>query len=175
MGTHEYAALKAEVQALKAARHDLGHITEEELIALRGYTGNDYARLNAALRNSDDAELRTLRAYIEGATAALHKLPKHQGPVARGMGGVTPVTPQEMKQFKVGSEWVDKGFMSCSIGKPFKGNVKMFVESKSGVRIDSLSQIPSEVEVLFAPGTRFRVLEVTEVAPNQYEVYLREL
>jgi hypothetical protein len=175
MGSDQYNKFKVWAQETKAARKELAHISEDELVALRGYTGKDYDRLNRALRNSDDAELRTLRAYIDSASSALKKLPKHQGLVTRGIGGKKPVTREEMKQFQVGSDWADKGFMSTSIDAAFGGNVHLEVMSKSGVRVESLSLVPSETEVLFAPGTRFRVLEVSEVAPNQFEVHLLEL
>lgn len=174
MGTHQYSKFKLWAEELKAVRKDLAHMSEDELIALRGYTGSDYARLNQALRTADDAELRTLRAYIESATAALQKLPKYEGEVTRGMGFKTPVTREEMQQFRVGSEWSDEGFLSCSIGAAFPGNVRMVVKSKSGVKIESFSLYPEE-EVLFAPATRFKVMEVTETHPGKWTVYLREV
>jgi hypothetical protein len=172
MGSQQYNQFKVWAERIKAARPDLAHITDDELIALRGYTTEDYKFLNKALWTKDDAALRTLQAYIEAASAAIKKLPKHKGHVTRGM---KDMTPEKMKQFRVGDEWETQAFMSTSIGAEFDGNCKMFVYSKSGVKIHDLSAHPKEAEVLIGPGARFKVLKVTEPTPGEYEVYLREV
>ncbi len=53
----------------------------------------------------------------------------------------------------------EAAFTSASVGRGFGGNVRFTIRSLHGKRIDRLSRYPSEREVLFRAGTRFRVLK----------------
>ena len=49
----------------------------------------------------------------------------------------------------------------------------MIIESKTGKEIDLISQYKGdETEVLFPPGSQFKILKVSEVSPGKYQVSL---
>mgnify|MGYP001600947614 CR=1 FL=1 len=49
------------------------------------------------------------------------------------------------------------------------------IQSKTGVYIKDLSQAPKEEEVLFVPGTVFRVTAMNQVSADKLEISLEEV
>jgi hypothetical protein len=140
-------------------RPDLRNIPTEDLVAVRGYTSSDYDMLNKALRSSDPAELARLNAYIRAAESGLSQLPSYRGNVFRG----TNLRPEIAARYIPGQIVREEAFFSTSSSPKgaFPGNTQFSVFSRNGKPVDFLSELPHEKEVLFPPGTQFKVLSVT--------------
>ena len=95
------------------------------------------------------------REYRRTLNDALDRLPDHS---ARGLKRGATLTPNEIAGYVPGSVVTEAAFTSASVGRSFGGNVRFTIRSLHGKRIDRLSRYPSEREVLFRAGTRFRVL-----------------
>jgi hypothetical protein len=169
-------------------------LTDDELVALFGYTGGDYRKLNAALRGDLSPEdAAKLGPYAEKVKSGLEKLPPHEGVAYRGMA----MSPERLEEYLEKSESqepiADKGFSSASTSEEAalhslkkndaEGKVKVMVEVRSskGRDVTALSQNPHEQEVLFAPGSKFKIVDkqqlpdgswkfVVEDAPGEDEV-----
>ncbi len=163
-----------EVKAVKAKRMELQNIPTEDLVAIKGYTSDDYKMLNTALRKDDKAELKRLEPYIEVAKSGLRQLPSYKGTVFRG----TTLSPEQLARYKQGETITEKAFTSTSLdpNSAFYGNVKMKIESVNGKEISILSNVPQEKEVLFKPNTQFKVLNVEiDKTTNVRTIYMREI
>lgn len=153
-------------------------VAAEDLVGLRAYTGQDYKAMNTALRGKAPADLVKLEAEIEVASSALAKMPAYEGTVYRQ----TNLTPANAAKYQVGKTVSEKAFMSTSTSKAattasptFAGNTDFVIKSKGGGRmVDMISNFPAEKEVLFAPGTEFKVLKRTSTGGRNV-VYLQEV
>jgi len=140
-------------------------LSDEELTALDGYSLDDYAILNKALRGDLPAEdLRIPQPYIETINSALSKLPDFPGRVRRG----TNMPAKELRRHQAGSEISYAGYTSASLGEGFRQDVRIELESRTGKLIEFVSAFPWEREILFAPGKRFRVTERIDIAGKTY-------
>ncbi|HET9171519.1 MAG TPA: ADP-ribosyltransferase domain-containing protein [Actinospica sp.] len=157
------------VQDLKAKRPDLQHIPDEDLVAVRGYTGNEfYKPMNAALRNNDAAGLAAYDAHIRVTTSGLNQLPKTPGTFYRGM----TIKPGELdgvtSKYEPGQITTEPSFVST--GNAFSGNVHFTAQSVNGRDVSYLSHYPGEAEVLYPPGTQFMVNSKIEPNPGNWEI-----
>jgi len=173
MGHQNFEARLADVKGVRAAVPEAAQLTDLEIVAIRGYTSDkrnpeiaeklfDYERINRALRTPTPADTALLEAYIGQLKSALQKLPASEGPVHRI---IKRVTPDDVRaQFVEGKTWDAPSFMSTSRGEALDScRVTLFFKStRSGRVIAALSEIPSEREVLFMPGSRFTVKKVME-------------
>lgn len=173
MGAGKYAECERAIEALKAAHPELRHIPTDNLIAIRGYTTSDYVRLNMALRSQDPVELERLHNYIQSAVAGLEDLPLYRGTVYRG----TFLPPEMIVRYTPGAVIKEDAFTSTSLdrGATFGGNVRFEIDSMHGREVSLLSRYPGEKEVLFSPGTTFRVLSVDKSTADTYYIVLREV
>lgn len=163
------------------------NLTDDELVALLGYTGGDYRKLNAALRGDLSAEDKAkLGPYADAVTSGLEKLPAHEGTTYRGMS-MSPERLQEyLEKSENGAPIQDKGFSSSStsleaaehsLNKNYEeGKVRVVVEvrSKKGRDVTCLSQNPHEQEVLFSPGTRFKIVEKIPQPDGSYKFVVED-
>jgi hypothetical protein len=160
---------------------ELSEVPIEELVAIRGYTSDvpkgssevpDYRQINQALRQQTPAELTRLEPYIKCASSGLNQLPQFIGTVYRG----TTLDAAVSATYSKGSTVTERAFTSSSVGllKEFQGNTTFVISSRHGREISKLSVFPSEGEVLFVPGTRFRVLDV-EPTQTSTTIYLDEV
>lgn len=138
----------------------LRHIPRDELIALRGYTAHNTAvTVNKALRENDFPTLQRHEAQIRMASSALNKMPIHQGVVTRVVR--TNFPEQFAARYQQGMEVTERSFTSASgpnVHRPIDGQVRMQIRSYTGRDVSALSHNPHEREVLFGPGTRFKVV-----------------
>ncbi|GMV42308.1 MAG: hypothetical protein AMXMBFR64_40240 [Myxococcales bacterium] len=157
-GDDRYAAYATAVQEAIAANPQLASVPMDQLIAIRGYTSEDYWKINAALRNGDPAELAKYDTYIKAAEAGLAQLPSFQGTVYRGANLPDAV----LDNYVAGQTVTEHAFTStaASPSAAFTGNTKFVIQSKTGSDVSSLSLYKNEQEVLFSPGTKFKVLKV---------------
>lgn len=132
-----------------------------EVSAIHYYTRLGYAEMNEALRMGDQEMLRQLQPVIEAAASGLTKLTDKifTGTVYRGAYLHAAVKDT----YQVGSRITEKAFTSTSraFNEKFSGNTIFVIQSKTGKMIDELSQFAGEQEVIFSPGTVFKVIAKT--------------
>lgn len=179
-GVRKYAG-KVETSTLNTMnaqqrRMGLPELTAEEAAAIRSYTGNTYRTLNNALRSGRYASDLHLQAYVDAAQHGLAKMPKYVGRSARGMSFGEAELKKVLATYRKGAVVEDSAFVSSSYGEQaaFGGNVFLQINGRSGVNISSFSKYGGEREVLFMPGTRFRVDEVTQ-ANGKYVITVTEV
>ena len=130
-----------------------------ELVAIRVYTGSKYREINAALRSRDWNTLPQYRCIILSASSGLNKMLPFTGTVNRA----ATLPDSVVSKYVVGEISVERHFWSSTFGdsdeSEFRGNVRYEIKSMKGRRIDWLSEFPDEKEVLFTPGSEFRVTE----------------
>jgi len=166
----------ADIQNLKTEIPELAAIPDEELVALRGYTTEDYDFINRALRAEQaDAEISRIQPYLDNLNSGIERFPVFRGTVSR-IESNTHVLYQE------GEVVTMQGFTStCGAGgkvtKQIVGNTSLEIESLTGRDIRLISKHPAEAEVLFAPGKRFLVESKTQPLPGVewYKVKLKEV
>jgi SPP1 gp7 family putative phage head morphogenesis protein len=145
----EHYADRAEQKGLKG--HEYG--------ALRAYTGSHYREWNQMLRQGRYATDFGLQALVEAANEGLSKLPNFVGTVRRGL--TTHDLDRYFTVYREGSIVEEHAFVSTAQGSSgFHGNMEVIIQSKTGKSVKFLSQHPSENEVLFGPGTKFKVTRV---------------
>jgi hypothetical protein len=140
---------------------EFAHIPEEDLVAVRGYTSNDYySEMNQGLREGDQLLLDRYESYAKSATSGLNQLPSHEGQVFRGIHIDDPKALDKLaQQYQPGEIYRERAFFSTDTVKAFPGNVQYEVYSTSGHHVKGLSAVGGESEVLFAPGTAFKVVD----------------
>jgi len=141
--------------------------------ALGLYTGNAYKKINASLR-AQTKDKNTVHESVPGITKALHKLMRRNngfpGLVWRGCPSLpASAIPKE------GGIYSDAAFVSTAndpsaaaqfLDKYSSSNVFFSIQSKTGVNIAHYSRYTEEAEVVFAPGTMFRVNKITMGTPG---------
>ncbi|NEO85306.1 MAG: hypothetical protein F6J87_13815 [Spirulina sp. SIO3F2] len=164
---------KAEEQAAKDK-----HLNKDEIAGVCNYTGSRYKRMNALLRGdyktfeenlqpgeTMEEALASTRQDIELANSSLDKLPAYQGedgkPPIVHRGSNLP--PEVVDKYEPGQEVTEEAFTSTSTAaeSAYQKNTKFEIYSKNGKEIKNYSQYPNEKEVVFPPGTKFKVLEKT--------------
>ncbi len=143
-------------------------LTAAEAYAIRLYTGSSYGWINGALRSQQPAE--KARVFRDVLNSALAKLRPYEGTVRRGAN----LPPERLAQHQVGAVVTYPGYTSTSVGHGFGQRHRFVIRSKTGRFIDPSSANPGEYEVLFPPGTKFRVLERTE-NDNRVEFVMEEV
>jgi hypothetical protein len=144
-----------------------------EVAAINHYTRIGYGEMNAALRAADSAKLTKLQPVIEAASSGLSKMVSKSfvGTVFRG----TTLTSDVSAAYTVGVRVTEKAFTSTTRNavQKFSGNTLFVIKSRTGKMVDELSSFKSEAEVLFPPGTVFKVVsralegKVTKIVMEQ--------
>ncbi|PRE14051.1 DUF6531 domain-containing protein [Burkholderia multivorans] len=150
-------------------------LTDNEYLAIRGYTSNLYEEINPALRAGNPGEWGRLTAEASnGLTKLADNGYAHVGDVVRNLR----LSNEQVEQlFPVGGVFQDKAFLSTTsdLDGVFPGKVTMNITSRSGVSVSSLSEYPREAEVLFKPDTPFKVLDRThDPAKGSWNITLEE-
>jgi outer membrane biosynthesis protein TonB len=172
-----------------------------EAAALNNYSKLAYAATNKYLRSDNDAEKiyksqdsittdddsfvyykkdknrleEDTIADIRAITSALNKLPDYDGIVYRGTP-IRSLTPEQIEaNYLPGSIITEKGFTSTSAssGAKFDGEVQYEIKSRTGKKIQDLSQYKGENEVLFRPDTKFKVTGFEKIG-NTYKIKMEE-
>ncbi len=141
-------------------------MTDPELASSYGYTRESrawwsYRALNKALREQGapgqpklSAKHNDLRRTLNDA---LDKLPDYP---AKGLRRGADLKPDDIARYVPGQIVTEDAFTSASTGAGFRRNARFIIDSLHGKHVKWLSAIPSEGEVLFKAGTRFRVRNV---------------
>lgn len=152
----------------------------EEAVALRVYTSDEYSGMNAALRKGrhedmDEDQRKYLESSIKLATAGLEQMPSYTGTVHRA----AELPLEVIQKYKTGETIVERGFTSTSSSKSaisdFEtfANVSYVIDSTKGKSVKKLSEHAEEEEILYPPGTQFKILNVEE-NNGKYTVYMRD-
>ena len=153
-------------------------MTDPELAVFYAYTTSDvpwgYARPNEALRKAHAGSPLPKRYgnYRRTLNDALDRLPDYP---AAGLRRGTSLSPEDVARYVPGRIVTEAAFTSASIGKGFSGNVRFTIHGRHGKHIDRLSAYPSEREVLFKAGTRFRVLNVRPEGNRRVKIEMEEV
>lgn len=153
----------------------------EEMAAISVYTGGSFNNMNRLLRGQalDEEDLerfgnteKTIKQHIELADRALKQLPPYEGTVYRS----TTLPPEILASYKPGAVVTEHAFTSTSYDKngAFNGNHKFVIASKTGRKVDNVSLFKKEKEVLFSPGTQYRVLKVQNKRGGKI-IYMEEV
>ncbi|USD20645.1 DUF6531 domain-containing protein [Microbulbifer variabilis] len=155
------------------------NLYQHEFLALRTYTGPYYRQMNGVLRGKYPEISETWDPVNSAASRALEKL---SADPLRNFAGTTyrgaPMTEEKVhERFPgVGEIYSDKGFSSSTSDpdEAFSGNVQMTIKSKTGVKIQDISAVPSEDEVLFRPGTEFKITKKEKDEDGIWRIDLEE-
>jgi hypothetical protein len=137
------------------------HLSLDDVLLVEAFTdAYYYGPVNTALRSGD---LKDYACYIDGLKTSLKKFPEYRGTVIRG----TDLPANVLAEHVPGSVVTYKAFTSATIGLLLTENfqdqpVVIKIRSKHGHDISSLND--EEGEVIFLPGTRFRVVSRKDAA-----------
>jgi hypothetical protein len=152
-------------------------MTDDQIIAVIGYTGSDYRMLNKALRSKDPDEMARLGPYIRSADQGLAALPNFEGKVYRG----ADLPASVIDKYEPGKVVTEDAFTSTSYdaGSKFSGNVVFEIVSRTGKQVEFLSEFSHEKEILLRPGTRLLVtdkfIEVGDDGTKTYRILCEEV
>ncbi len=162
-------------------------VTPGEAVAIYTYTTNDYKQMNGYLYNKnpldppDDPVLNLdlkpptedqIKAKNKQTIDALKKLPAWTGGITRrGDRGF----PGDDAMYADQNTFAIMAFWSTDKKKPFPGKWQMFVDGKTGRNVAMMSAYPKEDEVLFPPGTKFKVSSRDDTNPLSIILVLEEV
>ncbi|MGE0174677.1 MAG: ADP-ribosyltransferase domain-containing protein [Oligoflexales bacterium] len=153
---------------------DLPQLSVEEFLAIRSYAGSGFRKVNEALRIGKLDE--QTKAFADVIASGLRKLPTYKRVVYRKTHLSQEVIEKYQQAFKAGDIIQERGFTSTTINQVsnFNGNADFIIESKTGVLIEKISSAPGEREVLFAAGSKFKILGVQN-AGEKWTIMLSEI
>ncbi len=130
--------------------------------AVAEYTTSAYTDINEILlgigRQRDDTRKAECMALTDVVVDSLKKLPTFDNwPTNRG----ERPWPGSDAQYKKGNTFTLKAFWSTGVGFKFDGTIQIMVwggDKSTGKDVAAFSRFPNEKEVLFPPGTKFRVV-----------------
>jgi hypothetical protein len=135
-------------------------VTPDDKFALYDYTSSGYGLLNKRLRFAPKTMEEDVHRRVKNVCQAMHRVflkTHHRGIVKRGSSNLSA---PEMEALQPGATYSDAGFFSTSYDKGFPGPLQWVVLSKTGINVTPYSAHEKEKEILFLPGTLFRILWV---------------
>ncbi len=167
-----------EIQKIVADHPELSGIPEADLVSIRGYTSNSfYEDMNKGLREGDPELIDRYDAHSRSLTSGLNQMSGYEGNVSRGIHLTGEKLFDVINRYEPGTVVEEPAFFSTDRIKSFPGNVQFEVESVTGRDVQSLStHSDSEAEVLFPPGTKFKVLNrAYDSASEQWWIKLQDV
>jgi hypothetical protein len=194
-GSQDYISPDVSPEVIEQTRPHLGEggITDEQMVAIQGYSSQDYLAVNKALRQPDADPARTaqLAGYINAVRSGLDNLPSYEGEVFRGTAMSQRIWGMWERAHAEGTTVSDAAFSSSSKDEgvaedflastrdPSKVPVYCRIQSRTGKQIEFLSRTANEAEVLFNAGAQFKIIYIEDtVGPDglpRKEVFLREV
>jgi hypothetical protein len=165
----------------KAGSSLVNKLSPGELVAIRSYTDDlppvpqHFKQINGMLigydKPQDDKKKQQLEQMVEQAKKALAKLEDHTAwPTKRGekkWSGAEARYKQD-NEFTIESFW--------STGNGFAGEWQITVWGKTGKKVADASYFgEKEEEVLFPPGTKFKVIKVEQITSDKMSVDVKEV
>jgi len=156
-------------------------LNERDAYYIKLYTGTLHEPLNNSLRKGSYStalsgapvaigqHIATVRSYTNKLTTIMDRLPVAKGTVYRGTRRTKRADfLKTYGDLKEGDVYSNDGFMSTSwdysapdqFYKNHPYRVKFKIESKDGRSIHKWSKYEAEEEVLFAPGSRFKITKI---------------
>lgn len=135
---------------------------KEEIAAVSEYGNTYYRRINSYLRDKDAPRQEYEENFAIVMNNALNKLPNYSETVYRG----GTFSKALLSKYKTGVTVTEDAFVSTSkyAGTALEGDTFFIIRSKTGKEVEKIMEFeiegPTEGEVLFKPGTRFKVDEV---------------
>jgi hypothetical protein len=148
----------------KQKEEGLESLTEAELYGIVGYTSELYSTINSGLRNDAADKTKFTGAHVELAeamTSGLGKLKPYRGRVFRHNGdfaALRMVSVEGATVVEIAPTSTAVSQQACATAGQNHGVLEIF-NSINGKNVSKASVFGSgEQEVLFAPGTRFKVV-----------------
>lgn len=185
---HKSAIFKSNLEDLSEEMKNIyPDIDVEKINSINMYSGYYYGEINNFNRGlirkveilpehgiTEDFYSKLTKTINKG----LDEIPdKYVGTTYRG----TELTREQMKPYmnawKSGNAHIEETFMSSSYSKSeaFSGNVNFEIVSKTGTKIEKISEKPFEKEVLFKAGQKFKVTNIKEYDGDVWHVFLEEI
>ncbi len=145
-------------------------LSEGEISALSAYVMQFYDVINRALRSAQPLE-PDLALYEDELLSAMKKLPQYNGIVRRGVD----LPPEVLATHAPGQVVKYESFTSTAALKDWDafGSIHLTMTSHHGV--DTREFNPAAEEVIFLPGTKFRVLSRKDNPDGTVEISLEEV
>jgi len=155
--------LKAAYEQAAVSGVNVNMLSPGDVVALHNYTTPDYSGMNRALfqdyKNDNTGEYKKKN---DATIQALKKLPSYEGGMTMRGEWLWPDNAHE-KVYYLGSTFSIKAFWSTGVKMCFDYTpIQISVFGKSGKDIAGVSDKPNETEVLFPPGTTFKVTAYRE-------------
>jgi hypothetical protein len=156
----------------KASAEAIQKLPLMEVAGLHFYTNRGDKAMNWALRWGEVEPGSALDNTIKFVSDTLDKLPAYKAPIYRG------VSNNRWDDYQIGEVYQEPGFSSFTrqplgrtlaqiedeeieaLKKPMR--TTLIVQSKSGKLIEAASDFVDELEVLYKPGAKFRVVDKDE-------------
>lgn len=158
-----YETLIGQMEQLQRSHPELRHIPTEDLAALRAFTGSHRELVQNALLGDQVPANPLGLSFAKAVVSALHALPPaytHQGPAFTHMEAADTLQPQ----FKPGQtrvEWqVFAATQALEAGSQ-AGHGVVQTRALAAKNIAAFSLRPQEQELMFPPGTGFRIESAT--------------
>jgi hypothetical protein len=170
--------MKPDNKRINRLLEEYPEMKREEIVAIDMYGNTTYRKVNGILRHEAQDEFPFEKNFEKLMNKGLDKLPDFTGTVYRG-GNFDRITLDAYKDaFKTGKAITEKGFTSTSqeTSSAFEGDTFFIIKSKTGKPVDKIMELgnegPSEAEVIFRSGTKFKVTEYkTEKVTKTYGGY----
>lgn len=149
-------------------------LTPGEAVAILSYTDRDYKEMNEYL-NSKRPIPKQIQVKIKCVTEALKKLPPSPKSVTNRVCGTYDGDDQD---FALHNELTIKAFWSTDISNSgeFKGKWQIMVHGDTGRNVQPLSSFShKENEVLYAPGTKFKVIKRDDIDAKSIKITVQEV
>ena len=148
-----------------------------EAVAVFTYTSDDYTKINGTILGyytpADAEEARKIAIMTEEAKKAIAKLDDYVGETRRGD---RPFPPDDDAQYTLHNQFTIRAFWSTGVGFAFPGKWQVTIKGKKGKDVATMSNFPKESEVLFPPGTKFKVTWRDDTdAPSTVRVWVEEV
>jgi NAD:arginine ADP-ribosyltransferase len=145
-------------------------LPDEDIVGIVAYTDEQYySVINRALRNQDRETLKSLRPLILACASGLNRLPRARQTVVRGARLPAAAIKAYREAMTTGKAFIQREFLSTTaddeVPEAFIGNTIYKIKSQTGHSISAISKFPDENEVLFSPGSEFKVRKVYENGP----------
>jgi serine/threonine protein phosphatase PrpC len=150
----------AEMRWLRIWHPSLRRIPLADLAAAAAFVGDDSA--SAAMRGWDFAALERRKSTVLSMLYGMRQLPIWEGWVERGADfGDDAGLRRLLAAHQVGATFTTSQVLSASKSTAFHGEVQLRIYSRTGRNLELVSNKPQEKEVVFLPGTTFRVVAKT--------------
>ncbi|HUQ08491.1 MAG TPA: ADP-ribosyltransferase [Kofleriaceae bacterium] len=197
-GSQDYISPDVNPQVIEETKPHLGEggITNDQMVAIQGYTSQDYLAVNKVLRQpeADPAQTAKLAGYVESIRGGLNNLPSYEGEVFRGTAMSQRIWGMWQQAHAEGGTVSDAAFSSSSkdeqVAEDFlaktrdpkdASKVPVFcrILSRTGKQVEFLSRTANEAEVLFNTGAKFKIIYIEDGVgadgQPRKEVFLREV